>query len=235
MVLPGQVSRHRFSLTNPTASAWSFAKVIPSCSCTVAKTSAPVIAPSKSEWIEVEYKAPNSNGNDRRKVGVQFAEPNSPIFWLEVKAQIRQPISFFPENLALNQVGKDVTESFFEVHNYSATRIELKAPRCSEPWLEAELRPIEGTAADVKQVWRVVVRAKTRDLKPGKHTAEVLVAEVGTNFRKKVPVEVDLIAPVRPIPSRLFFGSLENGRPVEKKLSLLLSSDLRPMTPDDAR
>ncbi len=233
MVLPGQVARHRFSVTNSTNSPWTFAKLIPSCSCTVASTSAPVIAPSKTETVEVEYKAPRSNGNDRRKVGVQFAEADAPMFWLEIQARIRQPISFFPEAITLSQVGKDVTESFFEVHNFSTSLIELKEPRCSEPWLEAELRPIAGTSPEVKQVWRVVVRARTRNLKPGKHTAEVLVAESGTDFQKKVPIEVDLIAPVRPIPSRLFFGSLDRGRSVERRLSLLLSADLPGLQPSD--
>ena len=234
-VLPGQVYRHRFVLTNTTASAWTFAKLIPSCSCTVGTTSAQSIAPGKSEWVEVEYKSPPSNQDDRRKVGVQFAEPGSPMFWLEVQARIRQPITFFPEGLTLSQVGKETAESFFEVHNYTGKPIHLEPPRCSEPWLEAELRTIEATSPEVKQAWRVVVRAKTRGLKPGSHRAEVLVAQSGTDFRKTVPIEIDLIAPIRPVPGRLFFGSLTRGQPVEKKLSLLLSSDLTHFTPDDVR
>ncbi len=232
-VLPGQVSKHRFSLTNTTDSPWTFAKLIPSCSCTVASTSAQTIAPSKTETVEVEYKAPKNNGDDRRKVGVQFAETGSPMFWLEVKARVRQPMSFFPEYIALSQVGKDVTESFFEIHNYTSDLVKLEAPRCSEPWLEAELRPIEGTSPDVKQVWRVVVRAKTQGLRPGRHADEILITESGTEFQKRVPVEIDLVAPIRPIPNRLFFGSLERNRPVEKKLSLLLSSDVGGLTADD--
>ena len=198
-------------------------------------TSARSIPPGKSEWVEVEYKSPPSNQDDRRKVGVQFAEPGAPMFWLEVKARIRQPISFFPEDLTLSQIGKDAAESFFEVHNYKSKPIKLDPPRCTEPWLEAEHREVEGTSTEVKQVWRVVVRAKTRGMKPGRHRAAVVVAESGTEFRKSVPIEVDLIAPIRPVPARLFFGSLARGRPVEKKLSLLLSSDLAPFSPNDVR
>ena len=218
---------------NTTGTPWTFAKLIPSCSCTVASTSAPTIAPGATETVEVQYKAPSGNGDDRRKVGVQFAEANSPTFWLEVAARVRQPISFFPEAVALSQVGKDVIESFFEVHNYTKELVRLDPPRCSDPWLEAEIRPIEVTSPVVKQAWRVVVRATTQGLKPGKHVGEVLISEAGTGFRKAVPVEVDLIAPVRPVPTRLFFGSLERGKPVEKKVALLLSSDLPTLAPAD--
>ena len=232
-VLPGRVSRHQFTLTNPTGSPWTFAKLIPNCSCTVASTSASTIAPGATETVEVQYIAPTTNGDDRRKVGVQFAEVNSPTFWLEVAARVRQPISFFPETVAFSQVGKDVAESFFEVHNYTKKSVQLDPPRCSAPWLEAEIRPIDVTSPVVKQAWRVVVRANTRGLKPGKHGGEVLISEAGADFRKAVPVEVDLIAPVRPIPTRLFFGSLERGKPVEKKVALLLASDLPTLAPAD--
>jgi hypothetical protein len=131
--------------------------------------SAPSITPGQTEWVEVEYTTPPSNIDDRRKVGVEFAETGAPMFWLEVKARVRHPISLFPESLALSQVGKDITESFFEIHNYTAKPVRLETLKCSEPWLEAELREVEGTSPEVRQIWRVIIRAKTRGLKPGPH------------------------------------------------------------------
>jgi hypothetical protein len=61
------------------------------------------------------------------------------------------------------------------------------------------------------------------------------VVESSTKTRKVLPVEIDLIAPIRPVPERLFFGTLTRGRPVEKTLTLLLSSDLIALSPDDVR
>jgi len=234
-VLPGQVCRNRFVLTNPTATTWTFAKLIPSCSCTVASTTAPAIAPGKSESVEVEYKSPPSNQDDRRKVGVQFAEAGAPTFWLEVQARIRQPICLFPEALTLSQIGRDGSESFFDVHNYTTKPIQLDTPRCSVPWLEASMNEVQARPPGVIQVWRVVVRAKIAGMKPGQHRGDVLVAASGAGFKKAVPVDLELIAPIRPIPNRLFFGSLTRGVPVERKISLLLSADLAHLMPEDIK
>ena len=84
------------------------------------------------------------------------------------------------------------------------------------PWLEAELHPIEGKSPEVKQAWRLLVRAKILGLKSGRHKGEILVSQSGTDFQKILPIEIELIAPIMAVPSHLFFGSLTKGQSAEK-------------------
>jgi hypothetical protein len=233
IVQPGQIYRHRFMLQNNTAKTWTFSNLIPSCSCTVASTTAPSIAPGSSESVEIEYTSPNSNQNDRRKVGVQFAEAGTPMFWLEIHARIRQPISIIPDGLTLNRIGRDSAEGFFDIYNYTNNPIQFEAPRCKDPWLEPSMTDVEAKPPGVIQVWRVVILARTSGLRPGRHRGEVLITSRGSDFKKAVSIDLELIAPIRPIPSRLFFGSVARGKSVERKISLLLSSDLVKLKLDD--
>jgi hypothetical protein len=104
----------------------------------------------------------------------------------------------------------------------------------SEPWVTIKSQAaFRGRSKpDPRQVWRVVLRAKTEGLKPGRHRAELSIRTEGAKSPPKpVSVEVVLAAPVEAIPERMFFGLVERGRPSENRVLMRVSSDVNLSSP----
>lgn len=241
IVRPGQKVTHRFAIRNDGREPWTFQRFHSNCSCTVGNASAAVVPPGGSEYVEVTYNAPTTLGDERRKVGVQFAEQGAPFLWLEIGARVRDEISVMPGRVVLRTRAKDgITEGFFEVHNYGDRDIELASIRISETWVtevsRARLASDGGGSRpgrEPRQVWRVRLRADARGLGPGHHTATIGVVASGSDSEVK-PLVVELTIPplLEPIPSQLFLGTVRRGEPARGKVLLRLNPELRVSSAD---
>jgi uncharacterized protein DUF1573 len=142
LVQPGEKVSHRFAVRNDSPKTWTFQRFHVNCSCTVGQASAPAVLPGKTEYVEVLFTAPAAQIDERRKVGVQFAEDHAPFLWLEVSARVRDPICVMPPQFVFNRIGHGRTvEGTFEVHNYEDRDIENNQPR---PKAVVLGRPPEG-------------------------------------------------------------------------------------------
>src|SRR5262249_26994802 len=86
LVRPGQKVRRRFRITNDSRARWTLARLHNDCACTAAWPLTKAVSPGDSMQVDVDYIARPSNLDERRRVGVEFAEAAAPVVWLEVRA-----------------------------------------------------------------------------------------------------------------------------------------------------
>src|SRR5262249_14917793 len=84
LVRHGQKVRRRFIITNDSSSKWTLARLHNGCgACTAARPLTEEVPPGASMAVDVDYTARPFNLDDRRRVGVEFAEADAPFVWLE--------------------------------------------------------------------------------------------------------------------------------------------------------
>src|SRR5262245_27794396 len=103
LVRHGEKVRRRFTITNDSGSTWTLARLHNDCACTAGRPLTAEVAPGDSLEVDVDYVARPANLDDRRRVGVEFAEAAAPFVWLEIRACIRAPISVFPPHLKIGR------------------------------------------------------------------------------------------------------------------------------------
>src|SRR5262245_46637087 len=74
LLRPGQKVRRRFTITNDSGSKWTLARLHNDCACTAGQPRAEAVSPGDSMEVDVDYTARPSNLDDRRRVGLEFAE-----------------------------------------------------------------------------------------------------------------------------------------------------------------
>src|SRR5262249_28059385 len=199
--------------------------------CTAGRPLTEEVSPGDSMEVDVDYTARPSNLDDRRRVGIEFAEAAAPFVWLEIRACIRAPISVFPSRPTIVPARQDHRESSFEIHNCPGQDMRLLSVRSSTPWLTA--RPPVPIACDgqawVRQIWRVVVEAKTEGLPPGRHQAQI---DIQTDCPEapvtSVPLELDLRGPVEAAPGQLAFGTISPGTSAKRRVLLRYATEGAP-------
>jgi hypothetical protein len=221
------VSR-RFTITNDSSSKWTLARLHNDCTCTAGQPRAEEVSPGDSMEVDVDYTARPANLDERRRVGLEFAEAAAPFVWLEIRACIRAPVSVFPPRPTIVPARGDHEEGSFEIHNCTGQDVHLLAVRSSTPWLTVRSPvPIApGDQAWARQVWRVVVEAKTDGLPAGRHPAQI---DIQTDCPEApvtpVPVELDLRGPVEAAPDQLAFGTISPGAPAKRRVLLRYAAE----------
>jgi hypothetical protein len=234
LVRHGQKVRRRFTITNDSGSKWTLVRLHNDCACTAGRPLTEEVSPGASMEVDVDYTARPANLDDRRRVGIEFAEAAAPFVWLEIRACIRAPISVFPPRPTIVPARRGHRESSFEIHNCTGRDVHSLSVRSSTPWLTA--RPpvpiAHGGQAWARQIWRVVVEAKTDGLPVGRHQAQI---EIQTDCPEApvtpVPLELDLRGPVQAAPDQLAFGAISPGAPAKRRVLLRYATEGAPPGP----
>jgi hypothetical protein len=218
VVRPSQSVSHEFRVTNPSDSAWTFAQFRITCGCTVADISSEVIPPGGSATVTFSYRPPSEVGDDRRSIDVVFQEPSAPLVRLTVEAKAREPVSLFPVRAQLPRAmhGRPHETRVF-VGNYTAADVSPPKLVGSHPWLsigEPRTEPIPTDDPTVRQYWSVPVVVDTGRLTSGRHEGSVTLAPGQPHATgQRTVIEVEVVPPLEPNPSQLFFGTVRPGRP----------------------
>ena len=212
VIRPGQRRKLAFEIRNNSDFPWTFKEISSSCSCASAlRTSDRQIDPGESEFVDVLYHAVGGSRDDRRLVTVRFHEQAAPTVLLEVRAQIRAPMTVRESDLAFGGLeAGEASSRTLEVKNYSdASWSELRVA-ADQPWANVTSRLIEkSNADDARQVWEVLVRLDTTGLPPGWRSAMVSISCNETEIEPvTIPITMSVIAPLEAVPPRLFFGAV---------------------------
>jgi hypothetical protein len=228
---PTSQASHTFLIHNDSVSTWTFQRLHTSCSCVITKPSFQSIAPRANGELKVTYQAPRQSSDHHTRVGIEFAEPDAPVLWFELAAKVRQPVSVFPSSLSIPRVGRgQSTEQVIELYNYTADNIDLLSLVPKDSWITAKAVPIPITnqsgddderIGSPRQMWRIVVRADTTDLKVGRHLSHLVIhTSAQCQLTTTLPIDMTITPPVEAIPAQLFFGTVPGASSVP--LSFLL-------------
>ncbi|MEX2121948.1 MAG: DUF1573 domain-containing protein [Pirellulales bacterium] len=228
VVAPYTTHTCRFSIPNRTNSLWTFKQVDVTCTCTVPRISGTAIEPGGHGYVDVRYRAPSKEFDDQRLLHVHFAERGAPAISLQVRAKVRELISFSSPAILFGAIGSNANaQAHFDILNYSVTPWSSVRVLPTAEWLTCDIRPelsLNPSAGPggPRQAWRVIVNVRTKDLDIGPHQGHIDVAVQTSNGplvrRQKAILEV--YPPVTVVPSQLFFGQIAARESVARKLLL---------------
>ncbi|HQU46461.1 MAG TPA: DUF1573 domain-containing protein [Pirellulales bacterium] len=208
LIRPRQHVTHVFAVTNSSQSTWTLRHIERNCVCTVAKC--PLrICPGDTAEVDVEYRAGGAIADDRRAVELYFRETAAPLIRFEVRAAIRPAIAPSCKEVIFRGGKNCRARQTFEIENFSGADWSTVAVAADAPWAaaDAELDRVEQSALGPRQVWQVRVDLDARGMKPGRYNA-VLHIDCGGGTGERLPIWLDLAAPVAVIPQRMFFGNI---------------------------
>jgi hypothetical protein len=233
LVRPLAAVLHAFEVRNQTAQRWTLESIGTTCVCTVAEVSAKSIAPGATERFTVNYQAGGEPGDASQGVTLRFRESDAPTVHLQVRAAIRAPLTAFPKDVVLGDVGQgQPADGTFSVHNYSDRDWSGLAVQAAPPWLAVQVTPvpvdseaIEAPGVVPRQLCRVTVSANTAGLAPRGYLESLKLAADGLPagvepIVGEVPVELAVNAPVEASPSQVFFGRIAAGQPATEEVVL---------------
>lgn len=218
VVPPAKPQRCEFRIENTSAEQWTFAQFRMGCSCTVPEITTEVIAPGSHAVVTVHYKPPGESGDDVRTVDVHFQELAAPIVQLEIQAKVREPVTVLPLRVKfLRAAHGQRLQSNLVVCNYTKSDLPDPTPTCLSNWVVvgAPRKDLLSAGDAARQQWSVPITVDTAKLTPGTHEAPVTFARgKGKNETIQIPVEVQVVPPLEPTPSQLFFGTVKPGQPI---------------------
>ena len=222
LVRAGGRVEHWFAVPNGTDRTWTVADLGSSCHCTVGRVAEEVVPPGGMLQALVRYRAGHDSVDDRKSVTVRLREADAPTIRLTVRARVRPPMTLFPAEVAVPDLGLDTrAEHDLIVANYTSVDWPRLAAETGESWLTATVVPLEGSVAppvDARQAWRVLVGTDATGLDYGDHAGMVRLA--GGGETAALPVRVTVRRPVTAIPAALFLPEVPAGATVEKGVLL---------------
>jgi hypothetical protein len=234
-----QKVHHRFSIANDSTIPWTLSEIKHTCKCTTGQPRSQSVLPGEKMEIDVDYQAPDINKEDTRQIGVGFAEPGVPYFWLVVHCTAREAIAASPRGLLLevDSIGhveqQEVTISSYLDHDVRQPQITS-----SVPWLKAELRPapVLKERYPARQSWQARVAANTSGLRPGKYLVQFEIRTDDPDAPcRVVPVELLLSDQLEVVPRELTFGSIPPGKEANRKVLIKLRKDVNPLRARDVK
>src|SRR5262249_51804615 len=195
VVRHGQKLRLHFRIANDSQSKWTLARLHNSCACIAGRPRTEEVWPGSSMEIDLDYTAAPRNIDDRHRVGVEFAEKDTPFVWLEARACTREPISISPSQPRIVPDGRAPPETPLEIHNCTDGDVHLLSVQAVTPWLTVN-EPVPAAGSEygrARQIWQVAVAAKADGLPAGRYQAHVkITTDCPQAPVKVVPVELDL-------------------------------------------
>ena len=218
----GPVLVHYFRFTNTTAQALTLGQPRVSCGCVSASVSKNQVAPGESAAVIAHMdtrRIQNLNTTKSVTVYVPFLSPTHEEVSLRVETVCRDDLLMTPDTLAFGTVKKGA--------GGTAT---VKVTFTSDPnWKVTEAKSTGGyVKAEVKEASRAgatVTYAVTATLDPecpaGHWTADVNLTTSNAAVAKlRIPVTVNVVAPVAVTPEAVQFGDVPMGTPAEKRVVL---------------
>ena len=216
---------HRFTIRNDSTIPWTFRGVHVTCSCTSTRKSGAVIDPMSSGWVEVLYRAPQIEVDDKRHVEVVFQEQLVLPVRLTIDAKIREPIYAVPNRLDFRST--NYSRSFVPITlvRFSDVRWEKVTIVPKDSWLQATITKQDPTLdhfGEMRDAWRIDTIPHLSNLDYGRHESslQITIETSAGELNRIIPVIVDHPSPLLASPSLLFFGKFKRKQTLERDLQL---------------
>ncbi len=235
---PGARAHHQFTITNTDSRPWTLRKVSHTCGCTLGDFTPAVLKPGATGTLEVEFRAGPKQAPVAKTIAVEFKESRTPLFQLMIQGEISDALSAVPASVRFGRVAAGTGDALvrsLEVHNSSGRDVAITKID-SPDWLRVEYQPVEGQAGPhaPRQRWQVQVRAEPEQLRPGLHTATVVIHTDGEGLEPlKIPVGLYRNGPLEPIPAHLTFEPIASGQTTQKTILLEVAPELQELTETD--
>jgi hypothetical protein len=237
-IAPGTKVHHQFSITNNDSRTWTIRDVSRTCGCTLGDFTPSVLKPAATGTLNVEFRAGAKQAQVAKSIVVEFKEPKTPVFQLVIQGEVSDALSAVPASVRFGRVSAGTTDALtrsLEVRNNSLGDVAITKIECPD-WLRVEYQPVADQARPnaPRQRWSVLIRAEPTKLRPGLHTATIVLHTNGEGLEPvRIPVGLYRNGSIEPIPSNLTFEPVASGKTTQKTILLEIAPDLQGLGEED--
>jgi hypothetical protein len=215
----GHVASHPFRLVNRTGNTVHINNVRVSCGCTSAQALQNTLAPGQDTAILVQMDTRRFYGVRGVTVYVQFDQPHFDEVRLWVQSDSRDEVSVLPDSFSFGRLKPGATpENTVTVSFLGDSSFRVTSVRCDSNYIQMsyeETRRDEGEVA-----YRVSARLRP-DVPAGTWYTEVWLATNNPTLpRLRVPLTVEVAAPVKAGVQNLALGTVKAGEEATRKVVL---------------
>lgn len=140
-LVQGEKLHHTFSFKNNGDSPLSILRVVPTCGCTAANASSPVIQPGKSGEIKIVFDSTNFSGKVTKNVTLETNDPKAPSYTLSLNGTIIEEIQITPRQLNLGQIkAGNPARSTITLTNRGNGSLKIISAKAQIPQITAEIK-----------------------------------------------------------------------------------------------
>jgi hypothetical protein len=213
----GPTLTHPFRLVNRTGSHVHIASVRVSCGCTSAQPLRYDLAPGQETAILVQMDTRRFQHTKSVTIFVQFDQPRWEEVRLWVQANSRDDVTVIPESLAFGQIKRgtgpssNVTISFLGDANWQIVGVKSESN-----YVKSSLKQLRRDAGEVSYQLTTSLRP---DAPAGKWYTDVwLETNNPSTPRIRVPLTVEIAAPLSISPMTVLLGEVKAGTQAERRI-----------------
>lgn len=213
----GPMLTHQFTVTNKTNNNVTISNVRVSCGCTSATALQANLAPGQSTVVVATMDTRRFSGTKSVTIYVQFSQPRFDEVRLWVQANSRDDLSISPDALAFGKIKRGTaptattTVTFFGNSNWQIT-----GAQCESNYVKTTLEQVRREGSEVVYKLSATMRG---DAPAGRWFTEVWLTTNSPSTPKiRVPLTVEIEAPLTVSPGTVGLGEIKAGKSAERKV-----------------
>jgi hypothetical protein len=215
-VSEGTIVVHDFEVRNIGTADLSISRIAPTCGCTAATLTSPIVPPGKSEMIRVQFDTAGFSGSKFKQVHVRTSDRDVADFVLTLRGTIVSDVKVEPAKVDFGELARSSSltsrqkEFVITIAADSDRKVQRVAP--SSKFLQVE--EIARRAKTASYRVRLLPSAPLGELRE-----RVVVSFAGADFPAlNVPVIGRIVGDVRIVPATVSFGLVSASHEVERRI-----------------
>jgi hypothetical protein len=213
----GPTLTHPFRIVNKTNAQVHISSVRVSCGCTSAQALKTTLAPGQETAIVISMDTRRFVGSKNVTVYVQFDQPKFDEVQLWVQANSRDDVSVLPESLALGKIKRGASASATATVSFLGNqKWEITGATCDSNYVQTSCELVRREGGEVAYKVTATMRP---DAPAGKWFTDVwLKTNNPASPKIRVPLTVEIEAPLTVSPTTVGLGEVKAGKIAERKV-----------------
>jgi hypothetical protein len=214
----GSLLSHPFRITNTTRSTVHISGASVSCGCVTPTVLRDTLAPGQSTAVLAQMDSGRFFGFRRVDVYVRFDQPSWGEVHLSVQANSRDDLYFSPQSIELGKVEQGSAPSASVNVTLFGEQSKITGVQPESNYLETNLKEVRGQNGEVSYRLTAGIR---NDTPAGRWYSEIWLKTNNASLpRIRIPVNVEVIAPLRASATTVQLGDIKPGALAEHKVTL---------------
>jgi len=216
----GPMLTHYYRVNNPTDQPIQIGGVRVSCGCVTVTAPQPIIPPGQNSAILAQMDTRRFVGAKTVTIYVTFIKPRFEEVALQVTAFAREDFMIHPDTIAFGQVAKGQTkQATVRVSFYGDPNWRIEGATSDSSFIKPTFKAVPSQ--NTTEVGYELTAELGTDIPVGKWFTDVWLKTSNPSASKiRVPLTVEIVAPLTVIPSQVQFGVLKQGDKSEQRVIL---------------
>jgi hypothetical protein len=213
----GPTLTHPFRIVNKTNATVHISSVRVSCGCTAAQALQTTLAPGQETAILIQMDTRRFIGSKNVTIYVQFDQPRFDEVRLWVQANSRDDVSVMPETFAFGKIKRGTATAISATITFLGNQNwQITGASCDSNYVQTSFELLRRDGSEVAYKLTATMRA---DAPAGKWFTDVwLQTNNPASPRIRVPLTVEIEAPLTVTPMTVGLGEVKAGKLAERKV-----------------